>query len=388
MRNKMLISLMLALGLALAACGPTNTPAPSATPSPTAMFVIATNPLPTITAQPADTATPSAATPTTVAATNMPLPSATVVPTSSSSSPNATNYIDDRSTPITLITSLFNAVNRKEYLRAYSYWNNPASTLGTLASYSAGYANTASVDLVFGAITGDAGAGQMYYTVPVILKGTATNGVKANYAACYVVHLAQPGNFGAPPITPMGIERGTAAAISLSTSDSAALANACTGSNYPVTQPVSFGTESLSIDKSNYLDNRSGPIETVSSYLNALNSKQYVRAYSYWQNAASTLGPYSSYANGYANTDTITATFGAVVSDAGAGQLHYQVSTAMTVLTTSSTTQLFVGCYTLHLSQPGVQGVYPFQPMGITAGKFTQYNSSVDVNSLLATACH
>jgi hypothetical protein len=144
----------------------------------------------------------------------------------------------------------------------------------------------------------------------------------------------------------------------------------------------------LNIDKSNYLDNRSGPIETVSSYLNALNSKQYVRAYSYWQNAASTLGPYATYANGYANTDTITATFSTVSSDAGAGQLHYQVPIAMTVLTTSSTTQLFVGCYTLHLAQPAVQGVYPFQPMGITAGTFTQYSSSTDVSSLLTTACH
>jgi len=384
MRKNILIGLPVILGLVLAACGPTATPAPSATPSATAAIVIPTNPLPSVTPQPSDTATAAVA----ETATNTPLPSATLAPTASSTSPSASNYIDDRSTPVSLITSLFNAINRKEYLRAYSYWGNPASTLGTLASYSAGYADTASVDLVFGAITGDAGAGQMYYTVPVILKGTATNGAHANYAACYVVHLAQPGNFGAPPITPMSIERGTAVAVSLATSDSTALATACSGSDYPITQPVSFGTESLSIDKSNYLDNRSGPIETVSSYLNALNRKEYVRAYSYWQNAASTLGPYTTYANGYANTDTITATFGSVASEGAAGNLYYKVPTAMTVLTTSSTTQLFVGCYTLHLSQPGVQGTYPFQPMGITAGTFTQYSSSVDINSLLTTACH
>ncbi|MGD0707877.1 MAG: hypothetical protein ABSA51_05430 [Anaerolineaceae bacterium] len=384
MRNKILISLSIVLGLAMAACGPATTQVPSVTPSPTAVFVIATNPLPSITPQPSDTVTPAVVN----TATNAPIPTATVAPTASSTSTSAANYIDDRSTPISLITSLFNAINRKEYLRAYSYWSNPASTLGTLAAYTAGYADTASVALVFGTVTGDAGAGQMYYTVPVILKGTAINGVQGNYAACYVVHLAQPGNFGAPPITPMSIERGMATGISLSTSDSTALANACTGSDYPISQPVSFGAPTLNIDKSNYLDNRSGPIETVSSYLNALNSKQYVRAYSYWQNAASTLGPYATYANGYANTDTITATFGTVSSDAGAGQLHYQVPIAMTVLTTSSTTQLFVGCYTLHLAQPAVQGVYPFQPMGITAGTFTQYSSSTDVSSLLTTACH
>ena len=59
----------------------------------------------------------------------------------------------------------------------------------------------------------------------------------------------------------------------------------------------------------------------------------------------------------------------------------------MKVLTTGSATQTFVGCYTLHLAQPAIQGVYPFEPLGITVGKFTQYNNSVDVNSLLPTAC-
>src|SRR5260221_5754909 len=31
-------------------------------------------------------------------------------------------YVDDRSTPAALITSFVNAINRQEYLRAYSYW--------------------------------------------------------------------------------------------------------------------------------------------------------------------------------------------------------------------------------------------------------------------------
>ena len=57
------------------------------------------------------------------------------------------------------------------------------------------------------------------HSVPVILKTTAKNGSLANYAACYVVHQAQPANFGAPPFAPMGIDRGSAAAADMHASD-------------------------------------------------------------------------------------------------------------------------------------------------------------------------
>ena len=60
----------------------------------------------------------------------------------------------------------------------------------------------------------------------------------------------------------------------------------------------------------------------------------------------------------------------------------------MKVLTTSNTTQTFVGCYTLRLAQPAVQATPPFQPMSILSGKFTQVDNSADMNALLPTACN
>ena len=322
--------------------------------------------------------------PTTTPLPKVNTPTPQTPPASSGSSP----YLDDRSNPVALIRSYYSAVNRKEYLRAYSYWRDPATRLGTLASFSNGYSHTASVGLVFGSITGDAGAGQMYYTVPVRLKGTASNGVHQDYAACYVVHISQPGFYGAPPITPMNIDRGTAKSVNVNTTDAVVLANACNGPDYPITSPVSVGPTSLDISKNNYLDNRSDPIATVSSYLNALNRKEYVRAYSYAQNPAAEFGSYSNYEAGYTDTDVITVTFGTVLSDAGAGNLNYKVPLAMRVLSTAATTQTFVGCYSLHLSQPGVQGVYPFQPMGLTGGKFKTVANNVDTHPLLATDCN
>ncbi|HEX7541139.1 MAG TPA: hypothetical protein VF352_03330, partial [Anaerolineales bacterium] len=330
------------------------------------------------------------------ACTTLPAATATRVPSNTpapvatnTAAPNPTiaNYLDDRSTPSQLIVSFYSAVNRQEYLRAYNYWINPSTSLGSFTSFANGYKDTASVDLVFGQITMGAGAGQIYYTVPVILKTTAKNGTRANWAACYVVHQSQPANFGEPPFDPMGIDRGSAKPSDINASDASMLATACSG--YPIggNQVVISGSN-LNIDKNNYLDNRSGPVETVSSLLNALNLKQYVRAYSYFQNPATFPGSYDPYAAGYSDTDVITATFGIAQSQGAAGSLYYKMPLAMKVLTTSGVTQTFVGCYTLHLAQPSLQATPPFQPLGIITGTFKQVANGTDVNALLPTACN
>jgi hypothetical protein len=150
----------------------------------------------------------------------------------------------------------------------------------------------------------------------------------------------------------------------------------------------SASANSLNIDKNNFVDNLSGAKETVSSLLNALNLKQYVRAYSYYQVPATYPGPYDPYAAGYANTDTITVTFGTVQTEGAAGSLYYKVPLAEVVLTTSSTTQTFIGCYTLRLAQPGNQITPPFMPMGIVSGKFNQVANGSTLTPLLSTACN
>jgi len=243
-------------------------------PQPPTQVQLPTATLPTPENPPVATATQ--------AATVVPTASAIVVPVDVPAS--SSTYIDDRSTPSQVIVSFYNAIDRKEYLRAYSYWDNPANSLGSYSSWASGYSTTASVDLVFGSITGDEGMSQYHYTVPVILKATSTTGVRTNYAACYIVHASVPDVYGAPPFAPMGIDEGSAVQSDLTASDVSVLASTC--SKYPTgSYPVPVAGASLNVDKSNFLDNRSGPIETLSSYVNALNLKQYVRAYYYFQQA-------------------------------------------------------------------------------------------------------
>lgn len=118
----------------------------------------------------------------------------------------ANPYLDDRSTPTGLIQSYFNAINRKEYLRAYSYWRNPADTLGTFDKFQQGYENTDSVEVSIGQVGGDAGAGQIYYSIPVVLKAQTTGGGTQTFAGCYQFHLGSPSIQAVPPFQPLAIQ--------------------------------------------------------------------------------------------------------------------------------------------------------------------------------------
>jgi hypothetical protein len=185
----------------------------------------------------------------------------------------------------------------------------------------------------------------------------------------------------------MEIAQGEAQPAVITASDASLLATTCNGFPSGLNGSFPASSNNLNIDKDNFIDNRSGPIETVSSFLNALNLKQYVRAYSYYQNPTVFPGPFGPYADGYAKTDGIKVTFGTVQDEGAAGSLYYKVSLALEVLSISKTTQTFVGCYTLHLSEPALQAIPPFEPMGIIAGKFNLVTNGTNINDLLPTAC-
>lgn len=112
-------------------------------------------------------------------------------------------YLDDRSNPVQLLKSYYNAINLKEYVRAYSYWEeNPTP----YPQFEAGFAKTKAVQLTTGKVTSDAGAGNYYFQVPVTLVTTLTNGSKQTFVGCYSIRQVSPAAFGAPPFRPMHID--------------------------------------------------------------------------------------------------------------------------------------------------------------------------------------
>lgn len=98
-------------------------------------------------------------------------------------------YLDDRSEPETLIRSLYNAISRKEYSRAWSYFSEkPAESLDV---YAEGYADTASVRVAVGLPSEHGAAGTVHYYVPVAIEASAGDGGNDQvYGGCYELKLA------------------------------------------------------------------------------------------------------------------------------------------------------------------------------------------------------
>jgi hypothetical protein len=116
------------------------------------------------------------------------------------------SYLDDRSTPAALVKSLYNAINRREFARAFSYFANPPSA--DVAAYAAGYEDTESVEVVAGAPSEEGAAGSLFYQLPIAIQATATDGSQRVFAGCYTLRLVNPA-LQAETFTPLTIERGS-----------------------------------------------------------------------------------------------------------------------------------------------------------------------------------
>ncbi|KAB0677596.1 hypothetical protein [Aureimonas leprariae] len=117
------------------------------------------------------------------------------------------DYLDDRSDAKALIRSLYNAVNRKEYVRAYGYFRDEPDR-PSFESFAKGYADTAKVELKLGTETSEGAAGSLYYSVPVAIRSVDTGGKAAVFSGCYELRLVQPGVQAEPPFRPLGIVKG------------------------------------------------------------------------------------------------------------------------------------------------------------------------------------
>ena len=121
---------------------------------------------------------------------------------------DAGQYIDDRSSPEAVIRSYYNAVNRQEYARAYSYYED-GEGVADFDTFAKGYENTQSVQVTIGEPSGEGAAGSTYYSVPVSLDAVATNGRHSYFAGCFTLRLANPGIQAEPPFEPMHITQGS-----------------------------------------------------------------------------------------------------------------------------------------------------------------------------------
>ncbi len=174
--------------------------------------------------------------------------------------------------------------------------------------------------------------------------------------------------------------------VGLANSATATPPATATGSPPASPVPLTPSPNPADITPGRYLDDRSDPVQVLRSYYNAVNRKEYLRAYAYWQTTAA-LPPFPQFAQGYAQTQAVTLTTGTVVSDPGAGQLHYAVPVTVQATLAGGGVQLFAGCYRLHLTQPALQERPPFQPLGITAADIQPVADAAAAAVRMARGC-
>ncbi|RUW75829.1 DUF1176 domain-containing protein, partial [Mesorhizobium sp. M4B.F.Ca.ET.049.02.1.2] len=84
-------------------------------------------------------------------------------------------YIDDRSDAAAVIRSLYSAINRHEFARAWGYYGDtkPAKDFDAFVK---GYDGTDTVEVKTGAVSDEGAAGSIYYSVPVAIQATDKKG--------------------------------------------------------------------------------------------------------------------------------------------------------------------------------------------------------------------
>jgi hypothetical protein len=90
--------------------------------------------------------------------------------------------------PASLIGAFYNAIALGDYARAYSYWESAPQNL-TEAQFAAGFADTTDAHvLVRLPIATDAGAGNVFASIPVLVTAEHTDGTTHYYAGCFTAH--------------------------------------------------------------------------------------------------------------------------------------------------------------------------------------------------------
>lgn len=115
-------------------------------------------------------------------------------------------YLDDRSNPESLVRSLYNAIGRKEYARAWDYFGDQKPS-STFEDFREGYADTDRVEVLTGGASEEGAAGSIFYNIPVAIRASTADGNSSTFAGCYTARLTSP-QLQEPPFRGLHLEKG------------------------------------------------------------------------------------------------------------------------------------------------------------------------------------
>ncbi|MCX6047264.1 MAG: META domain-containing protein [Chloroflexi bacterium] len=308
-----------------------------------------------------DAGTPTAITPT-VASTVTTL---TATPPTAQPGPAYADQTD----PIALLASYIDAINRKEYQRAYAYWESPPNQQ-TFEQFVQGFADTAEVDLLINPPARQGGAaGSVYASIPTLLIATHTDHIAYTFSGCYIARRSNQGN--APQKNAWQLYRGDLKAAAADANLPALLMQAC-----PDAQAMPDAYNNLST-----------PVDLLASFVDALNRKDYPRAFGYWETPPNNQ-TLAQFTQGYADTAAVFSAMHLPLQfDAGAGQQYAGMPVWLVATHSDGTKPNFVGCYVAHRPNPEIEGAPKNGDWHLRSATVSEAPESSDPLDLLKQSC-
>ncbi|MBC8161180.1 MAG: hypothetical protein H7Z42_08165, partial [Roseiflexaceae bacterium] len=237
----------------------------------------------------------------------------------------ATALFASQDSPTDVLASFYNAINRREFGRAYDYWESPPTNF---TDFAQGYANTTRVQLIVQPPTFiDAGAGNLHAAIPTFLVATQSDGSQQYFAGCYTVHKANiqtdVWHLAQAQITP----------VDAGTSIPEILTQACAAYGVPPSAQTSYADPTT-------------PVNLLASFYNAIDRGEYGRAYGYWENPPSS---YDVFAQGYADTANVQLLVQLpVFVNTRTSDAYASIPAVLIATMRDGSQQRFTGCYTTH----------------------------------------
>lgn len=116
-------------------------------------------------------------------------------------------YLDNRSDAAALVRSFYNAVDRHEYTRAWSYFG-AAKPTENFEEFVDGFKDTEEVRALVGEPSSEGAAGSTIYYIPVSILAHGKDGSRKVFAGCYTARLSNPQIQAEPPFVGLHIEKG------------------------------------------------------------------------------------------------------------------------------------------------------------------------------------
>ncbi|MEZ4670989.1 MAG: hypothetical protein R3E39_24055 [Anaerolineae bacterium] len=242
---------------------------------------------------------------------------------------------DQRTEPTALLASYYNAISRGDYARAYHYWEQ-APAEQTELQFANGFADTFGARvLVELPIFADAGAGNLYASVPTLVIALRTDLTQQFYQGCFVLHKTNvPVGNAAEPDPNWYLQRATLRQVAAP--DFTSLAASCEAHTNLTENPF----EPQTLD----------PLGVIETYFTSIAKFDISSAETNWENAADDV-VISTYSRELRAMLSFNLFVNPEIYGQGAAGSSYAKVPAMLMLNAPDGTHSYLtGCYTTRAS--------------------------------------